>query len=153
MTRRSYTSAGRKQGSAALDFDLDGVTFVGEGDISVMDMSEYARLASQGVDSESPEGIAILADVYRGLLGDRVYNQFRAHCRKHGTDGDTLVAILQGLITDAAERPTSRPSDSSDGPQTAPATATVVSFSRATVEQTELPAKEPTQEPQLVSYG
>ncbi|GAA2990830.1 hypothetical protein [Streptosporangium longisporum] len=149
MSRRSYTSAGRQHDAPALDFELDGVTFVGEGDISVMDMSEYARLATQGVDSESPEGVAILADVYKGLLGDRVYNRFRAHCRKHGTDGETLVTILQDLITAAAGRPTSRPSDSSDGPQIAPDTQTVVSFSRGTVEQVAA-AK---QEPQLVSYG
>ncbi|MGC5012514.1 hypothetical protein ACLQ2R_17260 [Streptosporangium sp. DT93] len=148
MSRRSYTSAGRQQDVPALDFELDGVTFVGEGDISVMDMSEYARLATQGVDSESPEGVAILADVYKGLLGDRVYNRFRMHCRKHGTDGETLVTILQDLISAAADRPTGRPSDSSDGPQTAPATVTAVSFSRGTVEQ--VAAK---QEPQLVSYG
>lgn len=150
MTRRSYTSASRKQtGAAALDFDLDGVTFAGEGDISVMDLSEYARLANQGVDSESAEGIGILADVYSGLLGERVYQKFRTHCRKHGTDGATLVAILQDLITEESDRPTSRPSDSSDGPPTVPATATVVSFSRGTVEQVEA-----SQERQLVhSYG
>ncbi|MER7131259.1 hypothetical protein [Streptosporangium saharense] len=152
MTRRSYTSKSRAAatGGPALEFDLDGVTFVGEGDISVMDLSEYARLATSGVDSESPEGVAILADVYLGLLGERTYQKFRAHCRKHGTDGETLVAILGDLISQEADRPTSRPSGSPDGPPTGPATATVVSFSRATVEQE--PTGQETQE-QVMSYG
>ncbi|GAA3027217.1 hypothetical protein [Streptosporangium longisporum] len=153
MTRRSYTSASHDQDAqVALDFELDDTVFIGEGGISIMDLSEYARLASQGVDSESPEGVAILADVYRGLLGDRVYNKFRAHCRKHRTDGKTLVAILQDLISAAADRPTSRPSDSSAGPPPVPGTSKVVSFSRGTV-LLEEPAQVSTAEPQVVSFG
>lgn len=149
MTKRSYTSTRRTadQPTKRPEFELDDVTWVCEGDISVLDLSEYARLANQGVDSDSPEGVAILADVYSGLLGSS-YQRFRAHCRKHGTDGDVLVQILGDLIAETSDRPTSRPSDSSDGPKSDPATAMVVSFKRGTVEH-----QEPQETPPVVSYG
>lgn len=150
MTRRSYTSAAAKQSPDApkLEFDLDGVTFVGDGRISMLDLSEFARLATKGVDSGSAEGVAILADVYLSLLGDSTYQKFRVHCREHGTDGGVLVEILGGLIAEEADRPTSRPSDSSDGPPSEPGMQTVVSFKRATVERAPIET-----EPPVVSYG
>jgi hypothetical protein len=154
MAKRSYTSR-RDQAAAAppLDFELDGVAFTAEGSVSMMDISEFARLASQGLDSKSPEAVGFLADVYRSLLGDQQYRAFREHCRKHSTDGAVLVEILGDLVAGAVEeqsggRPTGRSSDSSDGPPTDQGTQTVVSFSRATVET------KPTEEkPQMVSYG
>lgn len=150
MTRRSYTSAGAKQNAdgSKPSFDLDGVEFEAEGNISTMDLAEFARLATKGVDSGSAQGIAILAEVYLSLLGEKTYQRFREHCREHGTDGGVLVEILGGMIAEAADRPTSRPSDSSDGPQPDPDTVTVVSFKRATVEQKPVEA-----EPPVVSYG
>ncbi|MFD1547018.1 hypothetical protein [Nonomuraea guangzhouensis] len=150
MTRRSYTSAGAQQSSdgSKPSFELDGVEFEAEGTISTMDLAEFARLATTGVDSGSAKGIAILADVYLSLLGEKTYERFREHCRKHGTDGGVLVEILGGMISEAADRPTSRPSDSSDGPPNDPGMQTVVSFKRATVEQK---PKEP--ESPVVSYG
>lgn len=151
MTKRSYTStradqrAGQSQKKP--EFTLDGIDWVCEGEMSVLDVSEYARLATQGVDTDSPEGVAILADVFSGLLGS-TYQQFRAHCRKHGTDGEVLVQIIGDLLAEQADRPTNRPSDSSDGPKSDPATRTVVSFKRGTVEQ-----QEPQETPPVVSYG
>jgi hypothetical protein len=153
MTRRSYTSKQGASDAPQREFDLDDVTWVCEGDISVLDLSEYARLATQGVDSDSPEGMAILADVYSGLLGGS-YQKFREHCRKNGTGSDVLVNIIGDLITDAADRPTNRPSDSSDGPTNDADTVTVVSFSRNSVEQREKEEKEEKEEtPQVISYG
>jgi hypothetical protein len=157
MARRSYTSqaAGQNPDAPKLDFDLDGITWVCDGDISVLDLSEYARLAQQGVDTDTPEGMAMLADMYSGLLGDR-YQAFRAHCRKHKTRGEMLVAIIGDLITEGADRPTSRPSDSSDGPTNGAATAKVVSLQRGTVEQVEAPILQETETvptPAVVSYG
>ena len=157
MARRSYVSepAEKNPDAPKLDFDLDGVTWVCDGNITVLDLSEYARLAQQGISADSQEGMAMLADFFSGVLGDR-YQAFRAHCRKHKTDDKVLVAIIGDLVTEEADRPTSRPSDSSDGPPTAPGTATVVSFKRGTVEVTQPPAPEESQTtptPAVVSYG
>lgn len=144
---RSYTSKGRDQQNLDLGFELDGVEFKCETSMSLLDLSEFARLAVQGVDSESPEGLAILADIYSSLLGSS-YQRFRAHCRKHGTDGEQLMHIVMDLASEASKRPTSRPSDSSDGPPNDPDTQKVVSFKRGTVEEK---PKEETR--QVVSYG
>lgn len=152
---RSYSSKGRQADAVSPSFELDGVTFTGQGSISMLDLSEFARLAAAGFDSGSAEGIAIMADIYRSVLGDDEYRRFLKHCRDHGTDGRLLVEILGGLIAESSDRPTSRPSDSPDGPPPAPDSAKVVSFSRGTVEQVDPPKQEETepQERRVVSYG
>jgi hypothetical protein len=157
---RSYSSAGRKQNPDAtqfkVEFELDGVAFVGDGQMSLMDVSELARLAGEGMDSAGPEGVAILADIYRTLLGPATYKAFRAHCREHGVEGGLLVEILAGLISEESGRPTVRPSGSSDGPPAGAGTAKVVSLQRGTVEQVEAPILQEETKPevrQALSYG
>ncbi|MER7500440.1 hypothetical protein AB0L05_27660 [Nonomuraea pusilla] len=147
---RSYTSKGRQAADVRPEFELDGVQFRGEGTISLMDLSEFARLAAEGFDDGSPEGIAILADIYRTLLGPQEYARFRRHCRDNGTDGRLLLEIIGGIIAEAGDRPTERPSDLPDGPQTTEGTSKVVSFSRGTVAQAQ---QEERPEPRVISYG
>ncbi|MEV4287349.1 hypothetical protein AB0K40_17735 [Nonomuraea bangladeshensis] len=152
---RSYTSKGR-QNSLRPEFELDGEVFRGEGTISLMDLSELARLAAAGFDDGSPEGIGMIADIYRSILGDQEFTRFRRHCREHDVDGKLLMEIIAGIIAEAGNRPTERPSDSPDGPPAGGGTARVVSLQRGTVEQVETPPREETREPQkrqVVSYG
>ncbi|NUW45541.1 hypothetical protein [Nonomuraea rhodomycinica] len=153
---RSYTSK-RQQNQAApvLRFELDGEVFTGEGSVSMMDLSEFARLASVGMDTTDPRAGAILADIYLALLGENEYQRFRAHCRRNGTDGETLMNILGDLASEEADRPTDRSSDSSDGPPNAAGTARVVSFSRGTVAEvpSEATAETETAPRKVVSYG
>ncbi|MFI6793682.1 hypothetical protein ACIBG4_40760 [Nonomuraea sp. NPDC050383] len=154
---RSYNSKGRKTDRVRPKFELDGEVFEGEGTVSLMDLSEFARLAAEGFDDGSPEGVGILADIYRSLLGPAEYARFRRHCREHDVDGGLLVEIIAGTMAEASEdagRPTGRPSDSPDGPPEGGGTARVVSLQRGTVE--EKPAEEATAEPEtrrVVSYG
>lgn len=155
---RSYTSnANPAPDGAGVDikFELDGVQFEGDGAVSMLDMSEFARLATLGLDTNDAAAGSILADIYLSLLGNTEYQRFRTHVRKHRTDPEVLLAILGDLTGDKVGRPTSRSSDSSDGPPPGQATPRVVSFSRGTVEQ--VPAGQAkTQEvenPQVVSYG
>ncbi|SFK92711.1 hypothetical protein SAMN05216275_14170 [Streptosporangium canum] len=153
MARRTYTSAPAKPqpGVVLPYFTLDGVTFTCTDQLALLDLSEFARLASQGLDSDSPDGIAAIGEFLTAILGDVTYQRFRRHCRQHKTDGETIVAIIGDLIQDFSARPTSRPSDSSDGPPSTEGTARVVSLSRGTVE--EVPAETVTAEPELVRYG
>lgn len=150
MARRSYTSKRSEPNPDAprLEFELDGVVFTSDGNLALMDISEFARLANEGMDTDSPKGLAIIAELFLALLGETTYQRFRRHCREHGTGEDVMVAIIGELLTEEADRPTVRPSDSSDGPTATPDTVTVVSFSRATVEQ-----QEKQEEPQVRSYG
>lgn len=154
MARRTYTSAPAKRldGSAPPpSFTLDGVDFTCTEDLALLDLSEFARLASQGIDSDSPDGLAAIGEFLSAILGDAMYQRFRRHCRQHKTDGETIVAIIGDLIEDFSARPTSRPSASSAGPPTIEGTARVVSLSRGTVQT--VPAADVQQEPELVRYG
>jgi len=154
--RRSYTSTepgGRNDRPQHRDvgFDLDGTEFKAVAELAPLDLAEFARLARDGIDSESVQGAAIIADILGAVLGEATYQQFRAHCRRHQTPPEKIVAIIGDLIGDLGERPTGRPSDSSDGPPSGQVTAKVVSFSRGTVEQVDPAMVETPQE--VVSYG
>lgn len=151
MAKRSYTSPEPDSSQALPDFELNGKTFACSGQISVLDISELGRLASQGVDSETPEGIAIIANLFLSLLGPAEYQRFREHCRTKVVPAELLMQIVGDMIGEFAERPTSRPSSSPDGPPNTEGTAKVVSLSRGTVST--VPASEVTQVPELVSYG
>lgn len=155
---RSYTSKKREGGGVRPKFELDGEVFQSEGTVSLMDLSEFARLAAAGFDDGSAEGIAIMADIYHNLLGPTEYGRFRRHCREYDVDGSLLVEIIGGIMSEASEdadRPTGRPSDSPDGPPPDGATARVVSLQRGTVEQADTPKDEKTkpEERRVVSYG
>ncbi|MEU9888014.1 hypothetical protein [Sphaerisporangium sp. NPDC051011] len=161
MTKRSYTSAASIPDDETapklpqFDFELDGVTFVCTEAPSALDLSEFARLAAEGVDSESPEGLAILAQVFITVLGEKEYRRFRAHCRKYRPEPELLIQIIGDIFEDYAERPTTRPSDSPDGPPTTGATSKVVSLSQATVRVVDGPEPETRTVPagRVVSYG
>ena len=159
---RTYTSKRATNApTLQVEFELDGVEFKGDGNVSMLDLSEFARLASQGVDTTDPAAVAIIADIYLSLLGEQTYQRFRAHCRRSGTNPEVLLAIIGDMAGERVDRPTDRSSDSSDGPPPTPDSAKVVSFSRATVEQVPAPAQFPTEAPeptaetarQVVSYG
>lgn len=114
---KSYTS---KPKLAPYEFDLDGVHFVASGGVALLDLSELARLAD--VDVESPAGAAAVAQVFESFMGD-AYAQFKAHCRRHQTDPDTLMAILQDVVEYVTRFPTERPLTRSPGPQPTPGTS------------------------------
>jgi hypothetical protein len=149
MVKRSYTSTPDPNAPVlSVEFELDGVEFKGEGSVNMLDISEFARLASAGVDSSDPAAVAIIAEMFLALLGELEYKRFRAHVRRKNTQPEVLLAIMGDMAAKDTDRPTTRSSGSPDGPPPAEATSKVVSFSRATVE--EKPVEEKLQ---MVSYG
>jgi len=93
--------------------------FVCVGDISTLSLSEFARSAE--IDAATPEGAAILAEIFREAFDDDAeYRRFFRFQRRY-LEADDLVDILGGLIEDFTGRPTQPPSVSSassstDGP-------------------------------------
>jgi hypothetical protein len=149
MAKRSYTSTPDQNAPVFdVEFELDGVEFKGQGSVNMLDISEFARLASAGVDTSDPAAVAIIAEMFLTLLGEQEYKRFLAHVRRKNTRPEVLLAIIGDMSAKDTDRPTTRSSGSPDGPPPAEATAKVVSFSRATVE--EKPVEAP---PALVSYG
>lgn len=151
---RTYTSKKRITTGKVPTFELDGVTFACPGTPNALDLAELGRLAEQGADSVDPAALAAISDFMTSAMGKREYDRFRAHCRTHETDEETLMGILAGIVEDMSARPTDRPSSLPDGPPSTPGTATVVSLSRGTVQTAPLPEREPEDAPQAVrSYG
>lgn len=130
---RAYTSSKNAHLGEKPFFKLDGVTFVCEGGVSTLDISEFAKVAKTGIDTEDPAAAAVFAEFFEAALGPKVYAQFRQHVRKHHTDEDVFVDIMHGIIEDFLGRPTQEPSHSQDGPSTTGPTSKVVSLQRGSV--------------------
>ena len=130
---RSYTSAKRNHAGEKPDFALDGVTFVCEGGVSTLDISEFAKVAKGGVQTNDPAAAAVFAEFFEAALGENVYAQFRRHVRENNTTEDELVDVMQGIIEDFLGRPTKEPLPSQDGPSTTGPTSKVVSLQRGSV--------------------
>lgn len=126
MARRSYTSK-----SVDASFDLDGVEFT-PAYFSMLDLAELAQFADMDIDT--PAGMARVQEFFAAILGGD-YERFRAHCKAHRTDADTLMAIIQDTFVEILGFPTERPSDSSDGTPGTEPTLRVISPSEGTVVQ------------------
>jgi hypothetical protein len=105
---------------------------------STLALMEYASVAVGGVDSGSLIGLAALYDLLAECIGgveaedgtrerQAEWDRFRALARRHRVDDEALFEVVKAVFSAYAERPTSRPSSSSDGPTTTEATSAGVS--------------------------
>jgi hypothetical protein len=84
-------------------------------------MLDFAELATGGVDENSIEGLAVVKGFLRDVVVEADWAAFWRSARKnHATVRGDLMPIIVQVITGEAARPTSRPSDSSDGPASTP---------------------------------
>lgn len=86
-------------------------------------ISEYALLefaAAQrdveGGDANSSAGMAALFDLVLDTLAEDARRPFKVAARKNRAKAEDLMKIVSAAAEDAADRPTSLPSVSSDGP-------------------------------------
>src|SRR3954468_10066792 len=80
-------------------------------------MLDFAEVATGEVDEDSVEGLAVLKGFLRDVVAEADWAAFWRSARKnHATVGGDLMPIVVQVFTGQAARPTSRPSDSSDGP-------------------------------------
>jgi hypothetical protein len=94
------------------EFELDGVAFVATGTVTLLDLSELAKLAEEDVTSAA--GAAAIATVFRAAL-DADYERFKAHLRTYRTRPDTIIKIMGDLIGYVSEGPTEPPTPSRAG--------------------------------------
>jgi len=120
----SFTSAPRADSYTnpleGVTFRLDGESFECKGEVSILDLSELAVMASQ--DAESPQAVGAMSAYMQVVLGPVEYLRFRGHTRMQHTDAGTILAIMnmingkiQSLVEDLTGRPTEPPESSSDG--------------------------------------
>lgn len=101
----------------------DTVTFAGQeftvaGKIGAMPLMRFARVARRGVDSNELEGLAAMYDLLEQCIDPGDWPRFERAADESRADGDELMAVVQDVMAVVSGRPTSRPSDSSDGSQT-----------------------------------
>lgn len=135
---RSYTSAKNEHQGITPSFELDGIEFVCEGGVTTLDISEFAQVASAGVNSDDPAAAAVFAEFFQNALGPKVYAEFKQHTRKHRTSDEVFVDIMHGIIEDFTGRPTELSTPSRDGQSTtgpgSNADSRVVSLQTGTVD-------------------
>lgn len=84
--------------------------------MGAMAWMEYADAARRGVDSDSMEGLALIFDLLKAAIVDEQWEHFRQVARDNRVDNAGIWAAMKDVLEVVAARPTSRPSDSSDGP-------------------------------------
>jgi hypothetical protein len=93
------------------------------------------KAAEKGEDAEAGQFLMQLKEMEDDLvnmcLRPEDIERFDALCDEHGSTEDELRAFMAASIAEHAERPTSRPSVSSDGPISTPPSSEVDSYSQA----------------------
>lgn len=81
-----------------------------------MALMEFAHVAQDGTESGELEGLAAMYDLLESVIDPEDWLRFRKHAKKsRATDAD-LMLLTRRIIRGEVDRPTERPSDSSDGP-------------------------------------
>jgi hypothetical protein len=100
--------------------EFGGETFTTADRIGLMPLMRFAKVAKAGVDSASMEGLAAMYDMLEQCIAPQDWPRFVEAANRTHADGDELMAVVARVFEVLTERPTSRPSDSSDGPSTTP---------------------------------
>jgi hypothetical protein len=131
-----------------------GAEFAVADKVGLMPLLRFAHAAKSGLDSADLEGMAAMYDMLRQCISDEAvyvfkgepitkaaygdlppealsevatfggWNEFEAHATKVRAGDEDLMGAVQRVMEMLTQRPTTRPSDSSAGPQsTAPISA------------------------------
>lgn len=92
-----------------------GETFTTAEGIALMPLMRFAKVAKSGTDSNEMAGLAAMYDLLETCIADSEWDRFTDHATKTRADGDELMAVVGQVFEVLSGRPTSRPSDSSDG--------------------------------------
>jgi hypothetical protein len=84
--------------------------------IGLMPLMKFARVARTGADSADLESLAVMLDLLEQCIAPKDWQRFQDVADRERADGDQLFAVVKDVFEVLSERPTSRPSDSSDGP-------------------------------------
>lgn len=84
--------------------------------LGLMPLMRYAHAAAQGLDTRDMEGMAAMYDMLKAVIAPSDWARFQQAAAESYADGDQLFDVINEAIRTISARPTSRPSDSSDGP-------------------------------------
>ena len=86
--------------------------------VPLMALMRFAQIAKRGTDSNDMDGLAAIRDLLDAVIHSEDLPRFDRVADENEADGDDLMSVAMEGIKVIAERPTSRPSDSSDGSST-----------------------------------
>jgi hypothetical protein len=136
VAAREFTSSKAREGDEAtvsgrVEFILDGVLFEADATVSLLDLGEMLRFGD--IDSSSTEGLRAMSQFLDDVLGREVYDRLRRHFRKHRTDPDTILGVVEHIVEAITERPTEAPSTSARSTSPTAPTSTEPSSTPATL--------------------
>lgn len=109
-----------------------GETFQVADKVALMPLMRFAQVAQAGVDSNEMAGLAALGDLLDKCIAPSDLAKFNRVATANDADGDDLMEVVKEVFQIITERPTSRPSDSSDGSSTTSESSAVVYSSPVT---------------------
>ena len=113
---RSRSSALGSTVSDERTIEFKGEKFGAEFPVPPMALMEFAHIAAGDVDSSDLQGFAAMYDLLESVIKPEDWGRFRRHAKKsRATDRDLQELVIK-VVTGQTDRPTQRPSDSSDGP-------------------------------------
>jgi len=104
--------------SDRLTVEFLGERFAVAEKLGVLPMMRFAKVAKGGADSSDMDGLAAMYDLLQQSIADDEWERFSDHADAQRADSEELMQVVADVIAIHSGRPTSRPSDSSDGSQT-----------------------------------
>lgn len=98
--------------------------------IGAMALMRFAKVAQSGADSDDLAGLTAMYDLLEQCIAPQDWQRFQAAADTNRADGEQLMAVVAEVVKRLSERPTSRPSVSSDGPHRTAPNSRGDSFSR-----------------------
>lgn len=86
--------------------------------VGLMPLLRFAHLAKQGIEADDMEGLVAIYDLLKSVIADDEWERFQTFATDIRATGDDLMEAVADAIQLISSRPSSRPSDSSDGPST-----------------------------------
>jgi hypothetical protein len=96
----------------------DGVRFRVAESVGFWPLAMYAKVASDGVDSETLDGFVAIFDLMRDLLHPDDFHRFGEHVSRRKYKGDKILEIMADAMSVVSARPSESPPASPGGAAT-----------------------------------
>jgi hypothetical protein len=93
----------------------DGARFRVAEEVGTWPLMEFAKVASQGADSETMEGLVAIFDLCRDFLDPRDFRRFGEHCTVRKYKGDQILELVTKAMGVVSATPSGSPSGSPGG--------------------------------------
>ena len=99
-------------------------------EVSEWALMEFAEVAADGVDGNMMAGLAAMMRLVKECVDPHDLSRFVATARRNRAKSEHLLPVLEATFNVTTQRPTMRPSDSSDGPSATVPSSVVNSVDR-----------------------